>query len=222
MDTEDGTLVQLRAFIANGEFAPNERLPAERQLCEKLGVTRVELRKAFAVLEADGVIWRHVGRGTFIGNGREGSISASVGNISKRTNPREVMYARLILEPQLAREAAFNATEEDLILLRLTAQKARKAKTWREYETLDNQFHWQIAKSTKNNALVALFDLLNALRRTVAWGRQRARNERPPKDHHSFEQHEKILLAIENREGEQAKKYMHAHLETVLVKLLSS
>ncbi len=64
-----GALVQLRAYIAQGEFARNDRLPPERKLCQHLGVSRSELRRAFTVLESEGAIWRHVGRGTFIGDG---------------------------------------------------------------------------------------------------------------------------------------------------------
>ena len=67
MDTANGALVQLRAYIAQGGFAVDDRLPPERVLCETLGVTRSGLRRAFAVLESEGSVRRHVGRGTFIG-----------------------------------------------------------------------------------------------------------------------------------------------------------
>ncbi|WP_419904783.1 FadR/GntR family transcriptional regulator [Kiloniella sp.] len=222
METEDGALVQLRAFIAQGDFVPNERLPAERQLCDTLGISRAELRKAFNVLEAEGAIWRHVGRGTFIGNGKEESLAMSIANVAKHTNPRDVMSARMILEPQLAREAAFNATAQDMESLRRIARQTQLATSWREYETLDNQLHWLIAKSTQNNALLALFDLLNSLRRTVAWGRMRQRRDRPPKDHHSFAEHDNILDAIDNRDGVLAQNLMRNHLETVLKGLIPS
>ena len=57
---------QLQEFIADGGFEPGVRLPPERELCERLGMTRNVLRRALDALERDGAIWRHVGKGTFV------------------------------------------------------------------------------------------------------------------------------------------------------------
>jgi len=215
-ETSEGALVQLRAYIAQGEFALNDRLPPERVLCESLGIARSELRKAFAVLELEGSIWRHVGRGTFVGNGHGHSTdSQSIALIAKRTTPQEVTYARLVLEPLLAREAALHATSEHMEQLHENCKKARLAATWRQYETLDNQFHSLIAEATQNTPLIAMYDQLNALRRTIVWGCLRRRHENPPKDHHSFDGHEAILAAIEQRDADTAQGNMKAHLKSV-------
>lgn len=214
-----GALVQLRAYIAQGEFARNDRLPPERKLCQHLGVSRSELRRAFTVLELEGAIWRHVGRGTFIGDGPGSGEHPSISAIAKKTTPSEVMHARALLEPILTREAALHATAEDVEELRKIAAKARKANTWREYEALDNQFHRLIAESTQNTPLVAMFDQLNALRRTVVWGRLRKRTDHPPKDHHSFNEHDAILEAIENRDANLSETGMRQHLQSVIASL---
>lgn len=212
----EGALIQLRAFIAQGEFAQNSRLPAERELCEELGIARSELRKAFAVLEAEGVIWRHVGRGTFISSGQDnGSNAYTVSNIAKRTTPQEVMYARLVLEPQLAREAAIHATAEHVEQLGAICEKARQASTWRQYETLDNRFHGLITTATQNTPLIAMYEQLNALRRAIVWGRLRRRVAQPPSDHHSFNEHEAIIKAIEQRDTDAAERGMRIHLKSV-------
>jgi DNA-binding FadR family transcriptional regulator len=210
-----GALVQLRAYIAQGKFSRNDRLPPERRLCLDLGVSRAELRRAFTVLESEGSIWRHVGRGTFVGDGPGAGEFPSISAIAKRTTPREVMHARIMLEPLLTREAALHATAEDVEELRKIAAKARKANTWREYEALDNQFHRLIAEATQNTPLVAMFDQLNALRRTVVWGRLRERSDHPPKDHHSFNEHDSILEAIENRDARLSESAMRQHLQSV-------
>ena len=215
-EISEGTLVQLRAFIAQGEFSPNQRLPPERELCEQLGASRSELRKAFAVLESEGSIWRHVGKGTFIGNGNgEHGEMQSIANIAKRTTPQQVMQARLVLEPQLAREAALHATAEHMEQLYDNCTNARKTESWRQYETLDNRFHALISQATQNIPLIAMYDQLNALRRTVVWGRLRTRNDQPPEDHHSFAEHESILQAIDNRDTEAALLAMKTHLRSV-------
>ena len=66
-ESDHSALTQLRAYLAQNDYPADGRLPPERKLCEELGVTRTSLRKALATLELEGQIWRHVGRGTFIG-----------------------------------------------------------------------------------------------------------------------------------------------------------
>lgn len=61
-----GIVTQLRAYLAQAELPEDRRLPPERDLAVALGVTRTELRKALGALEAEGQIWRHVGKGTFL------------------------------------------------------------------------------------------------------------------------------------------------------------
>ena len=69
------------------------------------------------MLEKDGHIWRHVGKGTFVGSG---PIEETIGisEIAGRTNPADVMRARLIIEPEIAREAALHATLADIAAVR--------------------------------------------------------------------------------------------------------
>ncbi len=220
MDNAEGALIQLRAYISQSGLGPNDRLPPERKLCDMLGVSRTELRRAFAVLESEGSVWRHVGRGTFISGGASNEATISMSSIAQHTTPHEVMHARLLIEPLLAREAALHATAQHMNAMRQIADKTRHAKSWREYEALDNQFHRLFAEACQNPPLLAIFDQLNALRRTVAWGRLRERPEQPPQDHHSFEEHEALLEAIENRDGNAAYTVMHNHLQSVASRLL--
>ncbi len=219
MDESDGALTQLRAWLAQRELPPGGRLPPERELCGLLGVSRGDLRKALAVLEQDGELWRHVGKGTFTGI-RPVEEVTSVGAIAARSNPREVMQARLLIEPMLAREAAMNANSEHLSEMRRCIRASREAATWRQYESCDNRFHRTLAEASGNTVLTALFDQLNAVRRAVVWGRRRDESERPPRGHHSFAEHERILAALEDRDQEAAQRAMHAHLLTVQENLL--
>lgn len=216
---EHAALVQLRAYLAQRDLSANSRLPAERELSEILGVSRGDLRKALAVLERDGQIWRHVGKGTFVGSGPiEETVALS--EIASRTNPADIMRTRLIVEPEIAREAALHATPEDIAAMRRSMAQTRTAATWRQYENLDNLLHRQIAQASRNTALVGLFDVLNAIRRAVVWGRLRTEPARPPADHHSFAEHERIVDAIEDRDLAGAARAMRSHLESVEDRLI--
>ncbi|WP_163270242.1 FadR/GntR family transcriptional regulator [Chelativorans alearense] len=207
-------LVQLQAYLAQMDLSGETRLPPERELCESLGVSRGDLRKALAILERDGRIWRHVGKGTFVGSG---PIEETIGisEIASRTSPADVMRARLIIEPEIAREAALHATLDDIAAMRQSMAQTRVAETWRQYENIDNLLHRQIAQASRNNVLLGIFDVLNAVRRTVVWGRLRSDGNRPPTDHHSFTDHERIVDAIAERDLAGAAAAMRLHLQQV-------
>jgi DNA-binding FadR family transcriptional regulator len=218
-DGGHAALVQLQAFLAQMDVSGETRLPAERELCESLGVSRGDLRKALMVLEKDRRIWRHVGKGTFVGSGPvEETIGIS--EIAGRTNPADVMRARLIIEPEIAREAALHATLDDIAAMRRSIVHTRDAATWRQYENVDNLLHRQIAQSLRNNVLLGLFDVLNAVRRTVVWGRLRSDGAHPPADHHSFADHEHIVDAIADRDMAGAAAAMRLHLQQVERRLI--
>src|SRR5918998_1219230 len=125
-----GALMQLRAYLAQAQLPENGRLPPERELAAELGVSRAELRKALATLAAEGRLWRHVGRGTFVGN-RPVDAPADVAAMARRTNPAEVMKARLAIEPEIARLAALNATPAHVAQMRACLTRSRQAETWR-------------------------------------------------------------------------------------------
>ncbi|WP_265518280.1 FadR/GntR family transcriptional regulator [Nitratireductor luteus] len=212
-DAHDATLVQLRAWLTRHDFPPDTRLPAERELCEILGVSRGDLRKALATLEAEGQLWRHVGKGTFTGARKAEVMSLS--DIDRETNPAEVMRTRLLIEPIIAREAALNATSKHIEALRRCIRRTHQAATWRQYETADNELHRCLAEAANNRLLLALFDALNAVRRAVVWGLLRSNTDRPPSDHHSFAEHDRIVTAIEQRDLDGASQAMYRHLRAV-------
>lgn len=221
MDQGQGALTQLRAYLAQRDLPSNSRLPPERELCDILGVSRGELRKALAVMESNGELWRHVGKGTFIG-ARPTKEYSDVAAIAALTNPRDVMQARLLIEPQIAREAALNATAGDIAELKQCMLASRQAQTWRQYENCDNRLHRAVAEAAHNTVLLALFDTLNAVRRAVVWGRLREKVDRPPTDHHSFKEHELLVRAIEERDMDGASQAMLRHLSHVQANLLTA
>lgn len=221
IDKHAGAIVQLRAYLAQQASTPNARLPAERELCAILGVSRGDLRKALAVLEDEGQVWRHVGKGTFLGKPPIEEL-ADLAAIARGTSPAELMHARRLVEPCLAREAALHASAEDVAEMRRVIVRTRAAESWRQYENHDNELHRLVARATHNMVLVALFDLLNTVRRTVVWGRLRPHASRPPPDHHSFGEHDRIVEAIAERDLDAAESAMRTHLRSVQRNLIEA
>lgn len=212
---------RLRALVADGGYAPGDRLPPERELIDLLGVGRSALRRALEQLEREGVIWRHVGRGTFLAHG---AANLNLGHdhfagISKHLTPFRMMRARLTIEPAIAREAAINASTASFERIRTKLQQCRAASSWSEYERQDDLFHRAVAEAADNLLLLTLFDSLNRVRREISLGTVTRENSRPPADHQSFAEHEEIAEAIEAHEPEEARLAMRRHLQSVASRL---
>ncbi len=209
---------QIKQFIAERHLGHNQKLPPERRFCHLLGVSRAELRKALAEMEAGGLIWRHVGRGTFIGSRPVHNLD-DMAFLRQLANPAQMMDARLAIEPALAALAARDGAPSDFDEIRACNRRCREAEEWRSYEAWDNNFHHAIAKATHNKVLLYLFDSFNVVRRSVVWGQQRT-SRRPASDHFSFDQHDAILAAIEARNADKAAARMRAHLGAVRERVL--
>lgn len=207
----------LRGLIAQGEYAPGDRLPPERELIVTLGLTRNQLRKALDTLERDGIIWRHVGKGTFVA--AKGGDGSSLADLSSQVSPVDLVRARLSLEPAIAREAALHATAQAVAKVRSARDMAANARSWDDYETHDDSFHRAVASATGNTLLLSLFDHLNEVKRAVAWKSVIRSSDRPPQDHPSFSEHDEITEAIEMRDPAAAHAAMRNHLTTVATRL---
>jgi DNA-binding FadR family transcriptional regulator len=204
---------RLRQYLIDEGFAHSDRIPPERQLTVAFGVSRTELRKALSQLESDGLIWRHVGRGTFVGPRPIHNLNDLV-YLKQLARPSQLIEARLAIEPELARLASLHAVRSDFVQFRTWADRSRSAPDWRSYEASDTNLHNAIARATKNKLLIHLFDELNTVRRAIVWNQQRT-NVKPPVDHFSFDQHDAIINAIENHDPAEAARHMRDHLRSV-------
>ena len=215
MVEREDALAALRAFIVAGKYRPGDRLPPERELIVSLGMTRTKLRRVLEALEREGTIWRHVGKGTFLA----AEDSRRLTELGRQVTPMQMMRARLVLEPALAREAAIGASGEAVERIRLNRDRAAEAATWDEYEARDDMFHRAIAEATGNLLLLSLFDRLNRVRRAVAWNTVVRKLPCPPADHSSFAEHDRIVSAIEACDSAAAYAAMRDHLSSVSARL---
>jgi DNA-binding FadR family transcriptional regulator len=212
-------VARLRSYIVDGGFTKGVRLPPERHLTDEFGMTRSTLRKALAALEREGVIWRHVGKGTFIADGSPQAPGSAMIELGRQLTPFRMMRARMAIEPAIAREAAVNASGDTQLRMRRTLDRSKAASTWREYEIQDDLFHRTVAEASDNLLLLSLFDQLNGVRRAVAWGNVTRRSAQPSPDHSSFSEHDAIAMAIANRDPVAAYEAMRAHLRSVAQRL---
>ena len=220
MSRRDDATTKLRKLLDSNRYPAQSRLPAERLLCLDLGLSRSALREGLEILEAEGRIWRHIGKGTFVGSKPVGERNG-LAVVSAQTNPIEVLDTRLIIEPALARLAALHATETDIDNMRYLIDKseaARDAKTW---ESWDGTLHRAIALATHNNLLISIFDGFNAIRSQENWRRLRETSQTPERLHIYREHHREFVEAIGNRDVDLAEAMMRRHIEAVRNNMLA-
>jgi GntR family uxuAB operon transcriptional repressor len=214
-------LEQIRGEVMGAAVAADGRLPTERELAARLGVSRGTLRQALAQLEKDGSIWRGVGRGTYV-RGHEPEATSRSGLVLDTTNPTQVMEARLVFEPELAAVAALKATPAEIAALEESVARGRRAQQVSEFERCDSQFHRALAAAADNMLLLGLFDALNAARDGTLWGRLKEASLTPERMVCYCDQHQAIVDALRDRDRTAASHAMRAHLRTVQANLLAS
>ena len=221
-DSSDFALRQMRALLDQRSATDGDRqLPPERTLAAQLGVGRRTLRRALEVLEAEGHIWRQQGKGTFLGP-RPLRGEVSLVELSSRTNPLEVLEARLEIEPALARLAAMRASNGDIERLRHLALKTEFMADGDSdsRELWDGAFHRAIAEAAGNSLLFAFVDVANRIRQDPTWRRLREEARAPASQRGFVAQHAKVVAAIAARDAGAAETAMREHLEAVRASVL--
>lgn len=213
MERYEDTLSKLRELLSVGATV-GERLPPERVLASELRVGRRSLRRALSVLEHEGQISRHQGRGTFVSGGI-GLPTLRIDRILEHTNPLEVIEVRLSIEPVMARLAALRASRCDIDRLSRLAEDTAAAREATEYEAADAAFHRRIAEASRNALFLSLYDTLSASRKDAAWRRLGENAHCYKRQAVYAEFHREIAEAVAIRDGAKAERLMYDHLSDV-------
>lgn len=202
-------------------FAPGGRLPNERSLAAELGVTRTLVRHALTVLEAEGRVSREVGRGTFLkpspilgGNGGPESVS--------EVGPGDVMAARLLIEPQVVPLVVTWATQRDFDEMRRCLEGGSRAQDAAEFEVWDFALHHAIVAASRNQLLLAMYDVVERARKGEIWGSLKLRHDSRERRAAYQAEHLRLVTALCARDPDEAVAAIEDHLEHVRANLLEA
>jgi len=208
---------QVATLIASGEYQPGEQLLSERDLAERLKVSRPTVREAMIALEVRGLIEIRVGVGIFV-RARPAQPPAETMPVeAPRHTALEVTEARLLVEPQVAALAAERLTPGDLKTLRRHLRKLQSAYDRSGWNTqADRALHETIARASGNQVMADLVQGLFAdLDDAVALKFDEHLTQMPLVRASSFDDHRLIVEALARRDPEAARLAMSNHLASV-------
>lgn len=207
---------QLNGLIANGEFAPGSRLPAERDLAKQLGVSRPSLREALIALEVEGIIEVRTGSGIYVlpRGPRPAAPRARAGRTPPEWGPLQLMRARELVEGEVAALAARHADRAALGAIAVALQQMRDdAHAGRSPRRGDEAFHNAIADACGNEVLRDTVETYERARYAPIFTRLGGYFETPRSWNAAIGEHESVLDAIRARDAEAARAAMQRHLK---------
>lgn len=206
---------QIRMLMRDGRLKPGDRLPSERDLCERFEVSRVTVREALRVLEANGLVGIKVGaRGGAIVSSPSSELLgrglADLLTLSPLTAV-DVTEARMVFEIGIVPLIAERATEADIAELRELVERGRRALEAGRYTVdMSADFHVRLAASTHNGAIEMLVQSFHG---PLLMSLREARIAAPLMGHRGTEEHLQIVEAIEARDADRASRIMREHLQ---------
>jgi DNA-binding GntR family transcriptional regulator len=191
---------RIRALILSGDVEPGTRL-GQVDLAQRLGVSRTPVREALRRLTGEGLVDFEDQRGFRV-------AALALDDVVRR------LEVRLLLEPGAARMAAARAGAEDLVALEEAIERERRARSAIDIHDASRDFHVRIAAATQNPEMVTTLEglwLVEVGRRLLS------RRQAAPRWHDAdVDEHEAILAAVRDGDGDRAAALMEEHIRDAL------
>jgi GntR family transcriptional repressor for pyruvate dehydrogenase complex len=206
---------QIRELIRSGELKPGDRLPSERQLTDKLGVSRTQVRNAMKKLEFYGIVKVLPQSGTVVSSLGIPAIEGMIGNILQLDSYSffSLVETRVMMEVQAAGWAAERCTDDDIIDLEKTYEiYLQHTKIGGPATDQDIMLHLKIAEISKNPLLRSLMlfitpEILSNYRKYKVCD---------DVTEAAFLEHKLLVQYIKDRNPQGAMNIMEQHLQNVL------
>lgn len=209
---------KIQTEITAGILEAGEKLPPERELAVKYGVSRTSIREALRLLELSDFVEIRPGDGTFIKTNEQQTIQQQLTSVALKTDQTtlyEMLELRLILESQCAALAALRATGQDIEKIARTLEAMKNTDDEEIGIQADLDFHMAIAAAANNSVLAQLISSLASHMRSTIEVTRKHRLASKENFARTLEEHHAIFIAISRGESERAKALMEDHIRTI-------
>jgi GntR family transcriptional repressor for pyruvate dehydrogenase complex len=211
----DEAILKIKGMLLDGELQPGDRLPPEKELSERLGLSRNSLREAVKALDLIRVLDVRRGDGTYVTSLEPRLLLEAMSfvvDLHEDASILELFEVRRILEPAAAAMAAAHATEEDVAHLRTLMERVNQSTDIEELVAHDLAFHRYIVDLSGNNYLSTLLDSLSgSTLRARIWRGLTQENSVA----RTLDEHRAIVDAIEMGNSELTRAWVTVHVSGV-------
>ncbi|KNG94745.1 FCD domain-containing protein [Pseudaestuariivita atlantica] len=211
---------QIELLILRGILRPGERLPAERELADRLGVSRPSLRDAISALQDKGLLTSRAGAGVFVAEVLGSAFSPALVKLFSDHDEAVFDYIsfRRDMEGLAAERAATYGSDTDLQVINAAFERMAAAHAKRDPRIearLDAEFHLSIIEASHNVVMLHMLrSMYDLLREGVFYNRQVMFRQRRTRDV-LLDQHAAINAALQARDAAAARAAVEAHLDFV-------
>ena len=207
---------QIATLIDEGAYPPGTRLPGERELAEKLGVSRVTIREAEIALQALGRLEIKTGSGVYVSEKRPADIGAL-----PKASAFEVTEARLLVELESAALAAHHITDETIERLAGLIDQMRTGGEVAANEA-DELFHLTIAEASHNAALLHTVKSLWRMREELPEVKSTYEAVCVHDAASRTDEHRAVFEALKARDPAAARTAMREHFQRLIESMLEA
>lgn len=207
---------QIAELIDEGAFPPGTRLPGERELAERLGVSRVTIREAEIALQAVGRLEIKTGSGVYVSETQPASRVTL-----PKASAFEVTEARLLIESEAAALAAHNITEEAIARLEELIEQMRSPDNDTANEA-DETFHLTIAEASNNAAMVHTIKSLWRMREEIPDVKATYEAVCVHDAETRTAEHRAVFEALRARDSAAARSAMRDHFHRLITAMLDA
>ena len=211
---------QIESLILRGILRPGERLPSERELSERLNVSRPSLREALADLQDRGLLVSRAGAGVYVGDMLGSAFAPALITLFSTHDDAVFDYIsfRRDLEGLAAARAARLASDTDLQVIETIFRKMEAAHQKRdpsEEARLDADFHLSIIEASHNVIMLHMMrSMYDLLKQGVFYNRNIMFKQRHTRDI-LLDHHREINAALQARDAQAAQAAVETHLTFV-------